>query len=234
MIQTETVVGRLTDTLRRDISIGVLKPGTKLRIEDVRDWHKVSHPSVREALSILAGEGYVTATQQRGFKVAECSLEDLLDLSQVRCEMECLALEWSLKNSDTNWRSSVVAAHHALREVERELAKEPASFLTEWDQRNRGFHLTIAGNCRSPRLIETITRQYDLSRRYRYMAYSLEPVDRNHLAWLHASSTEHIELKEAVLQSDLAAGKRILRGHINKTVDDWGTNIVNLADKKKA
>lgn len=234
MTEKETVVGRLAEALRRDISIGVLKPGTKLRIEDVREWHKVSHPSVREALSVLAGEGYVTATHQRGFKVADCSLDDLLDLSRLRCEMECLALEWSLEHTDKDWRAQVVAAHHSLREVERELANGPQDFLTEWDERNRGFHMAIAGNCGSPRLIESIARQYDMSRRYRFMAYSVESADRNHLAWLHASSTEHIELKEAVLEADLSAGKRILRGHINKSADDWGANIVNLTDQRKA
>ncbi len=221
-----SVVGRLTDVLRRDISLGRIKPGHRLKIEEMRARYHVSHPSAREALSILAGEGFVDAIDQRGFWVAASSLADLTDLSRVRTELECIAFDWSVARRTTDWRAQVVAAHFALNEVEEELPGDPHNLALQWDERNRDFHLAVAGQCGSERLLGLIRSHYDLTRRYRLMVLSGEQWGERHESWRLASAAEHLALKEAVIKGDGARGRKILRHHILKKAETEGAGEI--------
>jgi len=222
-----SVIATLSDQLRRDISLGLIHPGDKLNIEALKRQFKISHPSVREALSLLVGEGYVEFEDQKGFRVSEMSLEGQQDIIRVRAELECLAFEWSVKKADMDWRAQIVATHHTLSEVETKTNDDPIAFSLDWDERNRNFHLAIVGNCGSPKLLEIIRIQYDMSRRYRLMAYSQKYTSNNRAAWVEQSKREHIALKEAALNNDVALGKEIIRNHITKAAFDTFTGLVS-------
>ena len=123
MVQKQKpVVTSLSDELRRDISLGIIKPGEKLNIEGLKRDYSVSHPSVREALSLLAGEGYVSFEESKGFRVLSPSQAELQDIIRVRAELEAMALAWAVERSTLDWRSQVIAAHYALSEVEPAVA----------------------------------------------------------------------------------------------------------------
>jgi DNA-binding GntR family transcriptional regulator len=67
-------------TLRHDILDGTLAPGLKLRFEMLRERYGVGASTLREALTRLVGDALVTSEEQRGFRVAEVSLDDFADL----------------------------------------------------------------------------------------------------------------------------------------------------------
>ncbi|WP_298966868.1 FCD domain-containing protein [uncultured Roseibium sp.] len=216
-----SIISTLVDELRRDISLGVLEPGQKLQIEAIRSkYGGVSAPSVREALSTLAGEKYVSGVDQRGFFVAKVSVEELADLTRVRAELERLALLWSIDRSDRAWRAYVVAKHHILREVEGEFSTSMAASILDWDEANKEFHLALTRNCGSPSLIELIKNQYDLTRRYRLMAYSKIVESKRRMDWLERSIVEHEAIKESVLESRSEVAGNALVDHITKAQSD--------------
>ena len=216
MQKQKPVVTSLADELRRDISLGLIKPGVKLNIEGLKRDYSVSHPSVREALSLLVGEGYVSFEESKGFRVLSPSQEELQDIIRVRAELEAMALAWAVQRTTLDWRSQVIAAHYALSEVEREMPVNPLKAALEWDERNRQFHMTISRNCGSPKLIALIETQYDQSRRYRMMAHAEGRSENSRSRWVEQSAAEHNALKDAVLVSDIDAGKTILKQHITK------------------
>ncbi|WP_299211401.1 FCD domain-containing protein [uncultured Tateyamaria sp.] len=224
---TSTVVGELAARLRRDIALGVLEPGARLNIEVLKRERKVSHPSIREALALLAGEGYVSAKDNRGYRVLESSFEDLKDTTRLRAELEKIGLRWSIKNTNTDWRASVVAAHHTLSEVEAEMVTDSKAFAIEWDERNKQFHLALIGNCQSPRLIEAVSSFYDLTRRYRLMAYST--VHSDHRNWLNRSASEHSDLKDYALAGNAGAGCALLGEHVTKSVAETQAAVLSLS-----
>ncbi|WP_298822491.1 FCD domain-containing protein [uncultured Roseibium sp.] len=211
-----SVIAALSNQLRLDISLGIIKPGVKLNIEGLKRTYSVSHPSVREALSLLVGEGYVSFEESKGFRVLNPSRDELHDSIRVRAELEALALDWAIERSTVDWRSAVVATHYALSEVERQMPTEPMNAALEWDERNKTFHMAIAGNCGSPKLIELISVQYDQSRRYRLMAHANDRSEMSRRRWVEKSANEHNELKDAVLSGDTKTGQNLLRGHITK------------------
>ena len=226
-----SIVHEFAAHLRRDIALGHLEPGARLNIEALKRAHKVSHPSIREALALLAGEGFVSAEDNKGYRVLASSLDDLLDATRLRAELECLGLSWSVEKTNLDWRAQVVAAHHALSEVEAEIETDPVAFANEWDERNRLFHLALISNCGSPRLIETVSNYYDLTRRYRLMAFTKTQAD--HRVWLAGSRQEHKELAELALAGEAEKASAVLRGHITKSTQQAQATVVEFAAEKQ-
>src|SRR6185437_11629161 len=62
------------ETLRQDILAGVLPPGKKLRIEELKETYGIGASAIREALSMLISDILVQRIDHRGFRVAEVSL----------------------------------------------------------------------------------------------------------------------------------------------------------------
>lgn len=221
-----TIVNELAAQLRRDIAHGNLVPGTRLNIEALKRERKVSHPSIREALALLAGEGYVSAEDNKGYRVLASSLSDLKDSTRLRAELECLGLRWSFDNANADWRAGVVAAYHTLSEVEADMETDPQAFAVEWDERNKQFHEALIGNCGSPRLLDTVFTLYDLTSRYRLMAYSDRSADRPY--WLERSPREHGFLKDCVLSNENEAAIDALREHLTKSFSESDAQILPL------
>jgi DNA-binding GntR family transcriptional regulator len=204
----QPVVKRIVDNLRREISLGRWRPSERLGIEEMRARFGVSAISMREALSVLTGEGYVTALPQRGFFVSAYSRETLRDMTRVRGEMECVGLRWSMQNSTVDWRAAVVGAHHALREVELLMARDRKRHAVEWDQRNRDYHLSLCEACGSPALLAQIASFYDLTRRYRLASLDDIAIPGD------ASFRQHEEILHLVLDGRAAEAEAALRAHI--------------------
>ena len=214
------VVVAFSEQLRRDICLGLLPPGARLNIEALKRQYDISHPSVREALSLLVGEGYVVSDTNRGFTVAETSLDEQRDSTRVRAELEAMAFGWSVQNTTTDWRASVVACHYALTQVEMKMADNPVAHALEWDDRNQAFHFSLISNSGSPKLVEIIGTLYDHSKRYRLAAHSTRTAAFERKAWVAGSAAEHSALKDAALNGDVAFGQSILNKHITKAIDE--------------
>lgn len=108
-----TLVETAYSALRREILEGALKPGAKLRTEELRARYKVSGSTIREALTRLLGEALVTAEGQRGFRLAAASIEDFRDLSAVRRLVETEALRQAIAAGGEAWEADIVAAFSA-------------------------------------------------------------------------------------------------------------------------
>jgi len=65
-----TLATAISDRIRSEILSGKKKPGTKLRLDEIKAEFGVSWSPIREGLSRLLAEGLVTTEDQRGFRVA--------------------------------------------------------------------------------------------------------------------------------------------------------------------
>lgn len=194
------------DRLRQDIIFGVLAPGLRLRLEDLRDSYGVSVPTLREVLNRLASDRLVVAEDQRGFAVAPISDENLRDLADLRQLIELHALERSFRAGDVAWESRVVAAHHKLSRIEQRLiAGEPADRM-EWKRYDSGFHHALIMGCASAELLAVHQSVFD-----RYLRYQMVYLTfRGTIA-----AAEHQALLEAALARDVARAQDVLVRHID-------------------
>jgi GntR family transcriptional regulator, carbon starvation induced regulator len=198
------------ERLRADVLEGKLRPTERLRINALSDRYVVGATAIREALSRLVSDGLVNFEDQKGFAVASVSKAELLDLTQTRLEIECLAARKAVSNGDLDWESSMLAAFHKLSRTSPPTSPETAA---PWAEAHRSFHESIISGCNSPWLVRICGLLYDKSERYRNLAHRhTAPTDRD-------TSKEHKQLLDAALERDEEKLCMLLTDHFNKTMN---------------
>src|ERR1700748_1576788 len=90
-VSTPLVKSSLANRLRDEISRGALPPGTRI-IEGT--WGRrlgVAQGSIREAINLLAQEGFITKVSGRSARVVSLNEQDVLQLYELRGAVEGLA-----------------------------------------------------------------------------------------------------------------------------------------------
>jgi DNA-binding GntR family transcriptional regulator len=98
---TAAPMGRVSAPLREQVIAALrqaildfqLKPGQRLVERELIEQLGVSRTTIREALRELTSEGLVTVVPQRGAMVSAPSLEDAIDLYEVRASLESLVTQ---------------------------------------------------------------------------------------------------------------------------------------------
>lgn len=128
----------VTDDLRRAIVSGEIKPGERLREDELAGQMSVSRGPVREALVRLEREGLVVLERHRGARVATLTLEDHEHIYSVRRALEQLAVEYACRNGT---EEDFARLEMVLREFSgaSKTARTPAA-VADWDVR---FHDSI-------------------------------------------------------------------------------------------
>jgi DNA-binding GntR family transcriptional regulator len=177
----------------------------KLRIELVASRYNVGNSPIREALSRLSSDGIVVRREQRGFYVAEVSVEELREIVKTRCWLEGTALRESISNSNPQWEDTLVVAFHRLSRIE--LPKDNADFrlTAEWEVRHTNFHEALIANCGSTLLQKYCRDLRNRSDRYRKLAAASVRTDNIHL--------EHKAIFEATISGNIESAIELLKVH---------------------
>lgn len=203
-----TRAAHVRSELRDEVLWGVLPPGERLRVSQLASRFGVSSTVIREALTKLAADGFVELTPRLGFTVMNLSEEKFQDLTEIRVEVECLAIKMAIENGDVRWEAEVLAAHHRLAALPM-LESETGQLSDAWRIAHGEFHRTIASACNSDTLMGIRARLWGLSEVYRIIAFSHfaspEARDRN--------ASEHEGILEAILARDIALAQDRVRAH---------------------
>lgn len=197
--------------LREDIVAGKRAPGSRLRVEHLKDDYGVGAGTLREALSLLVADALVITEGQRGFWVAPISLSDLEDLTRTRILLETEAVRRSLRNGDDAWEAALVAAFHRLTKAEAKLRRD-RRVAAEWELCNKRFHEALVAAADARWLSYLLGILYRQAERYRRFALLANPTQRD----VHA---EHTEIYEAALQRDEERAAACLSRHVQLTCD---------------
>ncbi|PRY26102.1 DNA-binding GntR family transcriptional regulator [Aliiruegeria haliotis] len=190
--------------LRRMIVVGELQPGEKLKIDRLRSVLDTGASPVREALSLLTSDLLVERLDQRGFRAAETSRENFMEILTLRCELEEMALRQSIANADEAWEDALVLAHH-------KMMREGRENLEAFEERHKAFHMALLANCRSPILMKFCSQLYDLNIRYRYLAGKALDYQKRDV------SAEHSSILEAAVDRDSDLASERLLSHYQQT-----------------
>jgi DNA-binding GntR family transcriptional regulator len=79
--------------IRAEIIAGTLARGARLKEDALAEQFGVSRVPVREALRQLESEGFVVSEKFKGVRVADSSVEVVIELMQIRRGLEVLAAE---------------------------------------------------------------------------------------------------------------------------------------------
>jgi DNA-binding GntR family transcriptional regulator len=208
--QNSTIGASTYQRIKRDIIFGALEPGTKLKLEALRERYSASLSTLRETLNRLASDGFVEAPEQRGFFVTPVSREDLIEIAELRSLIECHALELSIKNGDTDWEGDLVAAHHKLHLLEQKLLTGDDAEKETWKRYDFEFHQALIAACNSKNLMSIHAIVFDKYLRYQMLVLTYRG---------EVAATEHKAMFDAALRRDTDAATSILKQHIQNGLD---------------
>ena len=199
--------------LRNDILIGTLVPGLQLKLDILKGHYGFSSSPLREALNRLTAEGLVKNEDRRGFFVAPVSIEDINEISRLRCLLEPEALREAIVNGDDAWEAQIISAHYRLERVESRLSST-APFIsdTEWASLHLEFHNALLAACNSEKLLQMSATLFYQAERYWHL-------------WANANSnpinrgSNHERLRDAVLDRDITRASELLENHISQTTE---------------
>jgi DNA-binding GntR family transcriptional regulator len=161
-----TTAQHALESLRRAIVAGELRPGERVRQDEVAERLGVSLAPVREALAVLEQEGQVTYRPRRGYLVTELDLGDLREIYELRQLLEGLAARRSLPRLDEDAFERVeLAARDCVAAAERgDVAAELEA--------NRRFHLGLLEAAEQPHTLRVVRLLWDSTETYRAMYYN--------------------------------------------------------------
>jgi len=131
----------LYDRLRRDILRCHLKPDARLLFKDLTRIYGSGISQLREALMRLAADSWVVLESHKGFRVAPVSREELTDITQLRCELESMAIRMAIEKGDLRWEGDIMARHHEVSKIP--IFKDDGTLSEEWDSANSAFHRAL-------------------------------------------------------------------------------------------
>ena len=187
--------------IRRMILAGELEGGAQLRQGDLAEQFGTSRIPIREALRYLEAEGLVTMHVNRGFVVSVHSLDQIMEMMEIRIALECRALRLSIPNMvDEDFEEG----KRLLNEYEVEA--NPSG----WSDLNWRFHRLLYLPCSLKRLLSLIETNYGQIGRFLRSQVSFavgrDRPQQDHWRLLNLCRGGHVE--EAV---------RLLQQHITRT-----------------
>ncbi|MGO7136425.1 GntR family transcriptional regulator [Rhizobium leguminosarum] len=189
------------DGLREAILSGALVDGTQLRQDQLAEQFGTSRIPVREALRQLEAEGLVTIEPNRGAVVASVSLDDVLEMLDIRIALECYALRLAIPQmaeEDLDAAESILEGYN--------LEPNPES----WGAMNWQFHWAIYAPCHRPRLLGMIEANYGHVNRFVRTQVSLATGKER-------PRKEHELLLALCREGDIEQATSLLETHIEQT-----------------
>ncbi len=197
--------------LQRLIIEGELTPGEKVPEKELCERYNVSRTPMREALKVLASEGLVTLTPNRGSSVTAITVEDLEEVFPVMGALEALSGELACEKITDAEIAAIGKSHREM------IAHYRAQRLPEYFAVNEAIHNAILKAARN----ETLAAQHrTLSARVRRARY-LANMTRER--WDKAVA-EHEEILAALQARDGRKLGIILKQHLRnklETVSEW-------------
>lgn len=203
-----TLATSVYESIRHDIMNGGISPGDKLTFDALRDKYSIGISPLREALNRLCSEGWVAREEQKGFRAAETSEEELRQLVRSRILVEGAAVMEAIRLTDVAAEEALVLAFHRLKKEKRLVDGQRSA---AWEKHHRDFHIALVSGAKLPHVTAFCTQLFDIAERYRILCASGYP-GRNEL-------DEHAEILEAFLEGNGARTIELLAAHYQVTVD---------------
>jgi GntR family transcriptional regulator, carbon starvation induced regulator len=224
----ETLSSRVSAQLRDDILRGQLAPGSKINLDRLRERFDISISPLREAVSRLAADGLVEFEDQRGYRVAPVSIENLVEITRLRAEFEVFALKASIENGDLEWESSIVRTQYVLAQTTRDRT-DPDS-IEAWETAHANFHLAMIEGCGLPLLLSFCQILRNQNNRYRYLFLRDDISNRDTII-------DHRQIANATTARDAGQACQLLHEHIKTAGETLRLQMIDTMaakDNKRA
>ncbi len=215
----------LIDYLRTEIITGGLAPGEKIKEYQLSETLSVSRPILREVLRTLESECLVENIPRKGSYVSTISLEDFIELYDIRAMIECKAVDL-LKRHKIRMIPQIdqaIKKESSIKVPSREAS--PREFLIFFET-GLVFHSLLIDAAGNNRL-----SQYHRGIQYNLLRYHVFMGSENIGA---QTKVDHSELVERLANGQYVKAKKYLRDHIKLHAEILRKNIEIKASLKAA
>lgn len=204
-----TIADRLFLDLRRAILEGDIAAGKKISEPELAQQYGVSRGSLREAISKLENCNLVTRKPNIGARIISFSIEQLMEIYQIREAMEGMAARLAAQNMTEPELQHL----HGLLAWHKDAMAHPERHLSSGYKQDADldFHFAIIRGSRNSRLITMLCQDlYDLVRFYRFR---LNPI------FSEKAMQEHELIVQAIARRDGEMAELLMRHHIRASRD---------------
>jgi len=210
VLDSRTLADRVFEELQDAIVTGAIAPGTKITEPGLAKEYGISRGPLREAMRRLEGRHLVSRIPHVGARVVSLSLDELLELYEVREAMEGMACRLAARQMPA---AEIASLKELLEkhESQAELQQNLAYYQKEGDL---DFHYRIVLGSGNKKLMELLCGElYYLVRmyRYRFSATSGRP---------KRAFQEHYRIVDAIEQRDEELAEMLMRRHIRASRDN--------------
>jgi DNA-binding GntR family transcriptional regulator len=199
---------RIAAHLREAILSGELRPGDRIRQEDVAERLGASRLPVREALRMLEAEGLTEHEPHRGARVPRLTRHEVDVVYRMRERLEPLALVESIPRLREEDLDRLEQVQRRIEQNDVEQNEDVEQFLGL----DREFHLLTYAGCSIDPLMSMVTRLWNSTQPYRRAFMALSGPGR---MWV--VNSEHRLILDAIGRRDPVDAERYLSGHIRRT-----------------
>lgn len=189
--------------LKHKILTGEIASQTRLMEIDLAEKMNVSRTPIREAIRELAADGLVTIEPRRGAYVSKISIKDLLDVFEVREDLEGLAACLAAQRINDEEK---LALNKLTRRYEMAVQKNATEEIVEYDEKFHSFIVKCSGN---DTLAQMVDHVQELSMRFRYLYY-------DDFSRYEKMPAEHKNITEAIISGDAGRARKEADDHVKE------------------
>ena len=224
----------LVESLLAEVCAGRLRAGARLGTRQLAERFGVSATPIREALIALAGIGIVDLLPNRGAVVRRVTAEEVREICEVRCVLECEATRCAtgrialadLHTLAEDLRKLQAAAPHAsnVPGSDGRVPHHPDGFIDRARAIDNRLHDLIASSCGNRFLAQELGRLKVLFRVFRDISWEQHEA-RNDFHRLAEEAHEHLAIVEALIAGDAEKAATAMAHHIRTGGRYWGRAV---------
>lgn len=191
------------DQLKKEILIGNIVPGTRMMEIELADEMGVSRTPVREAIRKLEKEGLVTIEPRRGAYASDISVKDLVDVLEVREDLEGLAASLAASRMSEEKLNELEEINRGYSEA---IQQNNTEEIIRFDEM---FHKEIVASTENKTLVQLAKTVQELTLRFRYLYY-------DDFSRYVNMPTEHKEIIDSIRSGDGVTARKVADEHVRK------------------
>jgi len=218
-MKIKSLVDHTSKYLEDMIIKGKLRPGQRIKEQEVSSQLGISRPPVREAFKILEVEGLIKREPRRGVFVSEVTKNDIWEIYTLKIALYTLAVTLAIDRISDN---GIGKLEKIVAQMEVIVQDDSNPDIIRYEELNNLFHETttiLAGHARLKKMVQSLNNQI---KRISYRSFT----KKGHLK---SSCRYHRQILEAIKARDKILAERLTKEHIVK-----GLEVQKELDKEQA
>jgi len=208
-MKIKSLVDHTSKYLEDMIIKGKLRPGQRIKEQEVSSQLGISRPPVREAFKILEVEGLIKREPRRGVFVSEVTKNDIWEIYTLKIALYTLAVTLAIDRISDN---DIGKLEKIVAQMEVIVQDDSNPDIIKYEELNNFFHETttiLAGHGRLKKMVQSLNNQI---KRVSYRSFTKE-------GHLKSSCRYHRQILEAIKERDKILAERLTKEHIEKGLE---------------